>query len=182
VNDDPVASDDTASTNEDAGVAIDVLANDTDVDGDTLTVASLGAAANGSLVDNGDGTVSYTPDADFNGSDSFTYTVEDGNGGSDTATVSVTVGPVNDAPVAADDAYATAYQTALTIAAAGVLANDTDVEGDTLSAVLDSGPANGSLTLNADGSFGYTPDAGFSGSDSFTYFANDGSADAAAPA
>jgi hypothetical protein len=88
----------------------------------------------------------------------------------------VTVSPVNDAPISADDSYATSEDTPLTILApAGVLANDSDVDGDALEAVLDSGPSHGLVTLNVDGSFSYTPDAGFSGEDHFVYHASDGS-------
>ena len=78
------------------------LANDTDVEGDTLTIQSVTQGVNGTVVDNGDGTVTYTPAADWNGVDTFTYTVSDG-ALTDTATVTVTVTAVNDAPVAVDD-------------------------------------------------------------------------------
>ena len=91
--------------------------------------------------------------------------------------MTITVTAVNDAPVAADDAYSTAEDTALTVAAPGVLGNDTDPDGDPLTAVLVSGPSHGTLTLNADGSFTYTPAANFNGTDSFTYRASDGTAD-----
>lgn len=84
---------------------------------------------------------------------------------------------LNLAPVAADDTYSTAPDTALTVPAPGVLGNDTDGDNDGLTAVLVSNPGNGTLNLNADGSFTYTPDAGFTGSDSFTYQANDGKED-----
>jgi VCBS repeat-containing protein len=176
INNAPVANDDAATTDEDVAVTVDVLANDSDIDGDTLTVDSVTQPTNGSAVINLDGTVTYAPDADFNGSDSFTYTVADGNGGSDTATVTITVNPVNDTPVAQDDSYTTSEDTTLVIPALGILANDTDADGDTLTAVLDSAPSNGSLTLNADGSFTYTPDTSFTGVDTFTYHANDGTA------
>src|SRR5262249_30329349 len=81
---------------------------------------------------------------------------------------------VNDAPVARNDSYVTSAGTVLSVAAPGVLSNDSDVEGDSLVTRLVSGPVNGSLTLNADGSFTYTPNAGFSGTDTFTYRASDG--------
>lgn len=87
------------------------------------------------------------------------------------------------APVAVDDLYHVDEGAMLTVAALeGVLANDMDGDGDPLTAVLDSGPSNGTVTLNADGSFDYAPDAGFRGLDSFTYFGNDGTADSFAPA
>jgi large repetitive protein len=178
VNDAPVAVDDAYTVDEDTELTVDaaggVLANDTDVDGDPLTVSLVSGPANGSLTLNADGSFSYTPSADFNGSDSFTYSVTDGIETAE-ATVSITVNPINDAPVAVADEYAVDEGQTLEVAAAGVLANDTDVDGDPLSAILVSGPANGSLTLNADGSFSYTPSAGFSGTDSFIYKANDGS-------
>ncbi|MEW9922569.1 cadherin-like domain-containing protein, partial [Marimonas sp. MJW-29] len=90
-----------------------------DVDGDTLTVASVGAASNGTVVINGDGSVTYTPDADYNGPGSFTYTVSDGNGGTDTATVDVTVNAVNDAPVANNDSATTDEDTPSALSARG---------------------------------------------------------------
>ena len=102
VNDAPVANNDSATTDEDTPVTVNVVANDTDVEGDTLTVSAVTQGANGTVTFAG-GCVTYTPNGNFNGSDSFTYTVSDGNGGTDTATVNVTVNPVNDAPVAADD-------------------------------------------------------------------------------
>lgn len=97
VNDAPVAFDDTAITDEDVAVIIDVFGNDVDVDAsDTLAFDVLPTAVNGSVVDNGDGTLTYTPDADFFGLDTFTYTVTDGNGGTDTGSISVTVNSVQD--------------------------------------------------------------------------------------
>jgi VCBS repeat-containing protein len=84
---------------------------------------------------------------------------------------------VTNAPTAGDDAYTTDEDVALNVAAPGVLGNDSDGDGDPLTAALVSGPSNGGLTLNADGSFTYTPDADFNGSDSFTYVANDGTQD-----
>jgi len=175
VNDVPTAGDDTATTDEDILVTIDVLANDSDVDGDMLTVTTVSDPTNGSVVINGDNTVTYTPDVDFNGTDNFAYTVDDSNGGTDTATITVTVNPVNDAPVANDDdTYSTYEDTVINIAAPGVLVNDTDVDGDPLTAVLETAPSNGTATLNDDGSFTYTPKLNFSGTDSFTYTVSDG--------
>jgi hypothetical protein len=87
------------------------------------------------------------------------------------------VTPINDAPVAANDSYTTNENTALTVAAGAILANDTDVDGGALTVSPVSGPANGTVTLNPDGEFTYTPAANFNGTDSFTYTANDGQAD-----
>jgi VCBS repeat-containing protein len=151
-----------------------VLANDTDADGDPLTAALVSGPANGTLVLNADGSFSYTPSADFSGSDSFTYTASDGTLTTDPITVTITVDPVNDAPIAVADEYTVAENETLDVALPGVLANDTDADGDVLAATLVSGPANGTLTLNSDGSFSYTPNMGFDGTDSFTYTAGDG--------
>lgn len=177
VNDAPVAVDDAVSVDEDAaaGVVIAPLANDTDVDGDSLTVINIDTPTMGQLIDNGNGTYTYIGNPNANGVETIGYTVSDGNGGTDTGEITVTVNAVNDAPDAVDDSYTAAYQTALTVAAGvGVLANDTDVDGDALTAALNTDAANGSVVMNLDGSFTYTPDAGFSGVDSFTYDADDG--------
>jgi len=103
----PVAVDDAASTEEDTPVIIAVLDNDSDPDNDPLSVAETTTPANGTVVINEDGTITYTPNPDFNGTDSFEYTITDGNGGFDTAIVTVTIGGTNDAPVAVDDAAST---------------------------------------------------------------------------
>ncbi|MDF0599064.1 Ig-like domain-containing protein, partial [Psychromarinibacter halotolerans] len=178
VNDDPVATDDSYALNEDvfsgANLAGGVLANDTDADGDPLTVSLVSGTSNGTLNLNPDGSFTYNPDADFNGTDSFTYLVDDGNGGTDTATVTLTVNPVDDAPVAVDDSFTTGFETALTITVPGVLDNDFDVDGDPLSIASFLQPENGAVVLRPDGSFTYTPDAGFSGTDSFEYSLDDG--------
>ncbi|WP_163850046.1 Hint domain-containing protein [Pseudooceanicola aestuarii] len=173
-NDDPDAMADTATTDEDTPVTIDVLDNDGDSNpGDVLKVESVTDGANGTVAINADGTVTYTPDDDFNGEDSFTYTVSDGNGGTDTASVTVTVTPVNDDPVGNDDTASTGYQTAVVVP---VLGNDTDVDGDTLSvASFDAISANGgTVALDASGGLRFTPADGFSGSDSFSYTVSDG--------
>ncbi len=169
VNDDPVAGDDAASTNEDTAVTIDVLANDTDVDLDTLAVDAVTQGANGAVV-NTTTNVTYTPDLDWFGTDSFTYTVSDGNGGTATAAVTVTVAPVNDAPVAQDDAAATDEDTPVTI---DVLANDSDVDGDTLVVAAVSQGAHGAVT-NTPSALTYTPALNWHGTDSFSYTVSDG--------
>ncbi len=174
------ANDDSFVTNEDMVLEGDVLLNDTGVEGDVFTTSLLSDVTNGTLVLTENGTFAYIPNANFSGADSFTYLLTDGERVEE-ATVDITVESVNDLPIGVDDTYATAYQTVLSVGAMGVLHNDSDVEGDTLSAILESGPANGGLTLNTDGSFTYTPDAGFSGTDSFTYFANDGTSNAETP-
>lgn len=132
--------------------------------------------AHGELTINQDGSFTYTPAADFNGDDSFEYKLDSGLE-SNPATVTLTVTPANDAPTAAPEAYATTAAAPLVVsAAAGVLANDEDIDGDALSAVLVAQPASGSVTLNADGSFRYTPAADTVGDVSFRYQATDGRA------
>ncbi len=180
VNDDPVANDDTVSTVIDAEVTIDVTANDVDVDGDTLIITDVDPTTvnGGVVVENPDGTVTYTPGMGFLGTDSFMYTVSDGSGGalaSAEVTVTVLAAP-NEAPNAQDDVFSVLEDTILL---GDVLADnengaDSDPNGDTLDVALGTDVTNGSLVLNADGTFSYTPNADFNGSDSFTYTASDG--------
>jgi VCBS repeat-containing protein len=151
-----------------------VLGNDADPDGDPLTAALVTGPSHGSLTLNANGSFTYTPAPDYAGIDSFTYRASDGTLTSSLTTVTITVNAVNDAPAAADDAYDTTEDTALTVATPGVLGNDSDPDGNQLSAVLGSGPSHGTLTLNANGSFSYTPAADYDGTDSFTYQASDG--------
>jgi VCBS repeat-containing protein len=175
LNQSPLARTDRASTAQNTPVSINVLANDSDANGDALTAVLLGSVAHGTLTPLGNGAFLYTPATGFSGQDSFVYQASDGKSQSNTAQVTFTVIPAsNQAPVAAADAFSTGEDTPLTVAASGVLANDTDVDGDPLTAVLVSGPAYGTLTLNPNGSFTYTPSANFHGSDSFTYLVNDG--------
>ncbi len=179
VNDPPVANADGYSVAEDVVLIVPAVlgvgANDSDVEGDTLTFAVDTAPANGAVTLNPDGSFSYLPNPDFNGTDSFTYIASDGNGGTATATVTIDVGPVNDPPSAADDGYNVTEDVALVVPSfLGVLANDSDVDGDSLTAVVVTGASNGTVSLNADGSFVYTPDANFSGTDSFVYQVSDG--------
>jgi hypothetical protein len=171
VNDVPVAGNDTATVAEDSSVSVSVLANDSDVENDALDVTSVAQGTNGTVVLNADDTVTYTPNADFNGSDSFTYTVSDGNGGSATGTVSVTVTAANDAPVANDDTASTAEDTPVTVS---VLANDTDLDNDTLTVSAVTQGTNGSVAILGANQVTYTPNTNFNGTDSFTYTASDG--------
>ena len=131
--------------------------------------------AHGTLSLAADGSLTYTPEANFNGSDSFTYKASDGSLDSGETTVSITVNPVTDAPQSHSDAFSTGEDVPLTVATGmGVLSNDFDPQDLPLTAELVSGPSNGTLTLNSDGSFSYTPSANFNGTDSFTYVANNG--------
>jgi len=113
-----------------------------------------------------DSTITYTPEANFNGVGGFTYMVSDGHGGTATSSVSVTVTPVNDAPSAADDVAVTAGDTAVTVQ---VLANDSDPDGDSLLVSTVTAPQHGTVAVNADGSVEYTPAASYLGTDSFGY-------------
>jgi len=179
VNTPAVAAGEIYTATEDTALTIDkaagVLVNDTDTDGDNLTAVLTYSPANGVLMLNLDGSFTYTPEADFNSIDSFTYAANDGFDDSAEVTVTLSVNSVNDAPLAAADAYTTAEDTTLIVSdVSGVLANDTDVDGDSLTAVLVDSPVNGTLALQSDGSFTYTPDADFSGTDSFTYSTDDG--------
>ncbi|MDQ3177296.1 MAG: PKD domain-containing protein, partial [Actinomycetota bacterium] len=162
----PVAPDLDVSTLEDVALAIVLPA--TDPDGDTLTL-SYTKPLHGTY----DGTT-YTPEANYFGPDSFTYTATDPDGESDDGLVSITVSPVNDSPTAANDAYAIDEDTTLSIPAPGLLANDSDVDGDALSTVAVAGPTHGTLTYDGGGAFTYVPALNFFGSDSFSYRSSDG--------
>jgi VCBS repeat-containing protein len=184
----PVAADDAVTTAEDTPLTIAVLANDGDPDGDALTVTAA-SAGNGVVAINPDGTIRYTPDADFNGTDRINYRVSDGNGGTDTATVTVTVNPVADPPVAADDSAVTDEDTPVILAP---LSNDSDPDGDPLTVTMIAGvavtggdivtlPSGATVTLNPDGTLSYDPNgrydalaAGDSAADGFDYQVSDG--------
>ena len=168
VNDPPVADDQAVSTDEDTLVAITLTASD--VDGDSLTYSVMSDPSHGTL----SGTapdVTYTPDPDYTGPDSFTFQANDGQADSNIATVSITVTPVNNAPVADDQAVSTDEDTpvAITLTAS-------DVDGDLLTYSVVSDPSHGTLSGTAP-DVTYTPDPGYNGSDSFTFKANDGQAD-----
>ncbi len=177
-----MANPDSPSGPEDsAGFTFNVLTNDTDIDGGPLTVTAHNpdGILNGTLTDDGGGDFTYTPNPDFFGNtESFTYTVDDGAGGTDTGNVTIDVTAVPDDPEANNDAYSTPEDIDLVLAAPGVLTNDNDVDGDplTVNTTPVTAPTDGTLTLNADGSLTYTPDPGFSGTDSFVYEIDDGTA------
>jgi len=170
VPDAPVANPDVASTNEEAAVTTAVLANDTDGDGEALTLAAVGQGAHGSVTIDGAQRAVYTPAVDFFGTDTFTYTAADPTGRTATGTVTVTVTNLAEAPDARDDAASTDEDTAVTVAA---LANDVDADGDTLTITAATQGAHGGVTFAA-GSLTYTPAANYHGADSFTYTVDDG--------
>jgi len=178
VNHPPTAVSDAYSVDEDRTLAVaapGVLSNDTDADGNSLTAVLDTDVKHGTLALNSDGSFVYIPTANYNGTDSFTYKANDGQADSDAATVTITVKPVNDAPVAMNDAYYTGKNAKLSVLAPGVLGNDSDVDRDPLTAILVKGTSHGTLNLNRNGSFTYTPDR-YIGTDIFTYRANDGTA------
>ena len=170
VNRAPVAGADSASTTSPNPVTVNLLANDTDADGDVLTVTANTAPANGTVTRAG-GSATYTPAAGFSGTDSFGYTVSDGKGGTASGTATITVAPKpNTPPVAGADSASTTSPNPVTV---NLLANDTDADGDTLTVTANTAPANGTVTRSG-GSATYTPAAGFSGTDSFGYTVSDG--------
>ena len=162
VNDVPTAGDDQATTKKDIAVIIDVLSNDSDVDGDSLRVASLTQPLNGSVVRNANETVAYTPASSFNGSDSFSYTTSDGNGGLDTARVTVGVSIT----IAMDDDVTTQEDVAIVF---NVLSNDEDPDGDRLTVYSLTQAQNGQVALISEYRLSYNPEKNFNGSDSFHY-------------
>jgi large repetitive protein len=174
----PTAVDDSYEGQQDELLLIaapGVLANDSDPDGDPLTAVLVTPTSSGALTLNPDGSFSYMPAAGFVGADQFTYRADDGQATSNLATVTITINEIpNSAPTAVDDSYEGQQDELLLIAAPGVLANDSDPDGDPLTAVLVTPTSSGALTLNLDGSFSYMPEAGFAGIDTFTYRVNDG--------
>ncbi|MCP4540748.1 MAG: tandem-95 repeat protein [Chloroflexi bacterium] len=175
VNDRPIAVDDMFTVDEDStDNPLDVLLNDFDRDGDTLTISAVGPVySGGGTAVNGGTVITYTPMADFYGYETFTYTISDGNGGFDTSTVNVTVnqGPVdNNPPVAVDDAAVAEWETPVTVA---VLDNDSDPDSDPIT-VTAVGAATNGTTAYSNSVVTYTSDAGFTGTDTFTYTISDG--------
>ncbi|WP_159066163.1 tandem-95 repeat protein [Vibrio harveyi] len=170
VNDAPVAVNDTVSTDEDTAVTIDVLANDSDPENDTLTITAASVPAEQGTVAIVDGKLVFTPAENFNGDATISYTISDGQL-TDDATVAVTVNPVNDAPVAVNDAVSTDEDTAVTI---DVLANDSDPENDTLTITAASVPAEQGTVAIVDGKLVFTPAENFNGDATISYTISDG--------
>ncbi len=172
-NDPPVVVDDTVSTSEDMAIVVQVLSNDSDIDG-TLNAATVtvvaGPAAGSTTVNSSTGEITYTPALNFSGPDTLLYTVKDNSGlSSSTAAVWITVTPVNDAPIAVDDSETTSEDTPVQIA---IIQNDSDVDGLVVptSVTLTGGPSSGTAQLDSQtGVVTYTPNSNFSGPDSFTY-------------
>ena len=179
---------DTALT---VAAASGVLSNDTDANGDALTAVLVANPSHGTVTLNNNGSFTYTPTTGYAGADSFTYQASDGKATSNTATVSITVNdpPTTTTPlVAIDHSYTTTKDTTLTVAAPGVLSNNsgtnvltnaTGASSGVLTAVLVGNPYHGAVTLRTNGSFPYMPVSGFTGSDYFTYKACNGTATSA---
>ena len=173
----PVGADISVQIAEDEPGSINVLANVSDSDGDldpgSLSVSS--GPAHGAVNSKGSGTLEYIPEPNYNGSDSFSYQICDTDSLCVTAAVMVAVLARNDLPAVSDDSgYQGEEDSPLVVAAPGVLKNDSDVDGDNLTALVESQPAHGTVSLKADGSFSFTPKSNYCGSDSFTYTASDG--------
>ncbi|PZQ47054.1 MAG: hypothetical protein DI551_04030 [Micavibrio aeruginosavorus] len=176
-NYDPVANNDAFNGNEDEILSGNVLANDTDANGDVLSVAAqtIITANGGTVVMQSDGSFTYQGAQDFNGEDSFDYTVSDNKGGLSTASVILGIAAINDAPIAQADIFAVFRNDTLS---GNVLSNDSDVDGDamTVQAGVFASAEGGMVTLGLDGSLSYTPAEGFYGQDSFEYTLTDGQA------
>ena len=166
----PVANNQNLNVGEDSQLSGTLTAFDADGDATTFQLVS-GPANHFAFTFISNGSFSYTPLANFNGSDSFTFRAFDGTDYSDPATISIEVLPVNDAPTAGNDSSVTSEDQAVVI---DVLNNDGDVDGDQLTVAIGTNATSGLATVNADGTITYTPNPNFNGSDSFTYTTNDG--------
>ena len=178
INTPPAASGDSYEIAEDVELTIAVvdglLANDLDEEGDSLSVSLVSAPINGTIELNADGSFRYAPTENYSGPDSFTYQVADWIDTSEVATVQLTVNAVDDPPVGRPEVFLTDVGGSISKSAEdGVLQNDFDIDSAMFDAELVSGPADGTLTLESDGSFSYTPNAQFMGTDSFSYRTSD---------
>ena len=171
-NDAPSA--DAAGFSTDEDTVLNEALSGSDIEGSALTYSLVSGPSNGGLTLNSDGTFSYSPNSNFNGTDSFTFVTNDGELDSAIATVSLNIAAVNDAP----NADAASFSGSEDSPVNGMLSGS-DIEGSALTYSLVSGPSNGGLTLNSDGTFTYSPNSNFNGSDSFTFVTNDGELDSA---
>jgi VCBS repeat-containing protein len=177
VNDPPIANNDYYTTTEDTTLNIPapgILTNDTDIENNPLTAIQQTGTTNGILTLNSNGSFKYIPNPNYNGPDTYTYRAYDGTNYSNIATVHITISPTNDPPIANNDYYTTIEDTTLNIPAPGILTNDTDIENNPLTATLNISTTNGTLTLQNNGSFTYTPNPSYNGQDTFTYRVYDG--------
>ena len=176
VNDAPVVNDVTAQMDENKVSGryqpVTISLDGSDVDGDNLTYSIIDNPSYGSLQADGSATVIYTPNQDYNGEDTFTYKANDGTADSDTGTVTVTINPVNDVPTVEDVAVSTDEDVVLTVTLQG-----TDIENDAITFSIVQDVSNGTSAISSDGVVTYTPNADWSGTDTFTYKGNDGTDD-----
>lgn len=183
----PTASNDSGTTDEDSPTSGNVLTNDSDPDSDALTVSGTDTSGTtGQVSVNSDGSYTYDPNGQFedlaqgeSATDNFSYTARDADGATATATVTITINGANDAPVASAASYSTTQDATLNVSAGnGVLQGDSDPDGDSLTVDVGASDATsaqgGTVSLNADGSFSYTPAGGFTGEDTFNYTVTDG--------
>jgi len=173
----PVAVDDDYLVEAGETLTVDapgIIENDYDPEGGSITAVSFSQPADGTVSLNTAGEMTYTPDGGFTGTDSFAYTIRDDAGAEDAGTVTILVPDrPNRDPVAVDDVYTVMAGETLSVNAPGIIGNDYDPDGDDLIAASFFQPANGSVSLNTAGEMTYTPDDGFTGTDSFTYSARD---------
>lgn len=174
-DDTPDARNDNYSVDEDDVLTDNVMTNDLGLSDAPVTVVSNTNPSNGSLTINAAGDFTYTPNANYTGSDSFQYTIQDVDGDQSTATVTITINPVNDLPIANDDTYTINEDTQLND---DVTSNDQDLFDLPITVSLVSNVSNGTLTLNADGTFIYMPNSEYFGTDNFSYKITDGNGDA----
>ncbi len=177
LNDAPTVNNESVTINEDTTAVVDVLANDSDIDGDQLSLISVDVDSGNAVIVNN--AVHITPNIDFFGQITASYTVSDSFNATNTGTLTVMVLPVNDNPIAINNSYSSPEDVNVIVSINSpnhLLANDSDVDGDTLT--VNTTPltnvSHGSLALNSDGSFSYTPNSNFNGVDSFTYQVSDG--------
>jgi len=191
-NSSPMAVNDSYTTDENIPLTVDggdlrgVLSNDSDPDGDTLEVVSFTQPSHGTVSIVGDGRFTYLPEQNWNGVDTFQYIVSDGNDGQATGTVTITVTPADGAsallpntianvkPTAVDDSYSTSDNTPLQVSQVnGILSNDSDPDGDSLTITSFTRPLHGTVTLEQNGAFIYTPNENWNGQDTFEYIVSD---------
>ena len=186
VNDPPVAVADVIQVNEGGTVTLtttnasSVISNDTDAEGNNLTSSIVNNVSNGSLTFTASGTFSYVHNGSETTTDTFSYRINDGSAFSNIVTVTININPVSDPPVTIADSLlvnegGTVTQT--TSSATTLLNNDTDIEGDNLTAIIVTGPSYGNLTLNANGTFSYVQNGSEVTTDTFSYKSNDGTSD-----
>ncbi|ELB2105530.1 tandem-95 repeat protein, partial [Vibrio parahaemolyticus] len=167
-NNPPVANDDNYETSEDTSISMQVALNDTDPDGnlDASSVTIIAQPSSGSLINNGDGSLTYTPTLNSTGQDTYQYQICDTSGSCDTATVTINIIAVNDPPNVQGEEATIDQDTPFTVY---LEENDSDPEGESITVTILDGPSNGQVIQNPDGSYTYQPNPGFFGTDTITY-------------